>query len=39
MTEVLDGLKEGDVVVTGLNVTANPLVAPGSNPFGGGRRF
>lgn len=37
-TEVLDGLKEGDLVVTG-SVGATPAPA-GTNPFGGGpRRF
>jgi HlyD family secretion protein len=39
-TEVTEGLKEGDIVVTG---TATPQAGPGSaapNPFGGGpRRF
>ncbi|HSH95922.1 MAG TPA: efflux RND transporter periplasmic adaptor subunit [Roseimicrobium sp.] len=48
-TEILDGLKEGDVVVTGLTITgAKPAAAAaqtppgGSSPFGGGgsmRRF
>jgi HlyD family secretion protein len=42
-TEVTDGLKEGDVVVTGSNATdvpAGPQRPSGpSNPFGGGRRF
>ena len=39
-TEVLEGLKEGDQVVTGLIATSsNPATRP-SNPFGGGfRRF
>jgi len=40
-TEVLDGLKEGDVVVTGIvSTTPNPLLANqqqgGRSPFGGG---
>jgi HlyD family secretion protein len=41
-TEVLDGLKEGDVVVAGLNVTtpqantAGPSRGPMGSPFGGG---
>jgi HlyD family secretion protein len=37
MTEVLDGLKPGDLVVTGMilpKATSTP-----TNPFGGGRRF
>jgi HlyD family secretion protein len=44
-TEVIDGLKEGDVVVTGSNVApaADPTAGgarPGGSPFGGGmRRF
>lgn len=38
-TEVLDGLKEGDLVVTGSVGGATPAPA-GTNPFGGGpRRF
>lgn len=39
-TEVVDGLKEGDVIVTSVtvpNATARP--AGTNNPFGGGRRF
>jgi len=38
-TEVLEGLKEGDRVVTGMTESgAGPT--PASNPFGGGpRRF
>jgi HlyD family secretion protein len=35
-TEVLDGLKEGDVVITGLTQLAP--AAPAANPFGGVRR-
>ncbi len=40
-TEVLSGLKEGDIVVTGINQTAgNGNAGPPRNPFGGGfRRF
>jgi HlyD family secretion protein len=40
-TEVLDGLKEGDQVVTGTTSTSTQTTAPASNPFGGGgpRRF
>jgi len=40
-TEILDGLKEGDVVVTGLRTTTQAAAAaPPANPFtfGGGRR-
>ncbi len=41
-TEVLDGLKVGDVVVTGVTVTQASPTMPTSNPLsggGGGRRF
>lgn len=40
-TQVLDGLKEGDEVVVGQNITTQQQQAGGSNPFGGGggRRF
>lgn len=39
-TEVIDGLKEGDVVVTSVSVpNAAPSGRPAANPFGGGRRF
>ena len=39
-TEVLDGLKEGDQVVTGATSTSTQTTTPASNPFGGGpRRF
>jgi len=38
-TEVLDGLKEGDIVVTGIKQPQGAAPAPaGSSPFGGGRR-
>ncbi len=39
-TEITDGLKEGDEVITGENILASASAqsAP-SNPFGGGRRF
>ncbi len=38
-TEVVDGLKEGDVVVTGVAMTESAQAQP-TNPFGGGfRRF
>jgi len=39
-TEVLEGLNEGDMVVTGVNLPASAAAAtmrpPGGNPFGGG---
>jgi HlyD family secretion protein len=40
-TEITEGLKEGDVVVTSSNIVAPPTTGPSaSNPFGGGsRRF
>ncbi len=39
-TEVVDGLKEGDEVITGQNFSAGMSGQSGpSNPFGGGRRF
>jgi HlyD family secretion protein len=38
-TEILEGLKEGDRVVTGMS-ESGAAAAPASNPFGGGpRRF
>jgi HlyD family secretion protein len=37
-TEVLDGLNEGDRVVTGL-LTTQSVSSPTTNPFGGRRRF
>ena len=39
-SEILDGVAEGDVLITSVTV-ANPTraAAPTSNPFGGGRRF
>ena len=39
-SEVVDGLKEGDVIITGVssgNATSGPQ-APANNPFGGGQR-
>ncbi|MDQ6624071.1 MAG: efflux RND transporter periplasmic adaptor subunit, partial [Verrucomicrobiota bacterium] len=36
-TELLEGLKEGDVVVTG-TVQASAAARPSTNPFGGGGR-
>ncbi|HZQ48307.1 MAG TPA: hypothetical protein VFC07_14920, partial [Verrucomicrobiae bacterium] len=39
-TEVTEGLKEGDEVITGLNFSTGASSASTSNPFGGGmRRF
>jgi HlyD family secretion protein len=41
-TEIAEGLKEGDTVVTGQKITNNKSGAPAANPFGGGgmpRRF
>jgi len=39
VTEVLEGLKEGDRVVTA-ELSATPAASvPGANPFSGGRRF
>ena len=39
-TEVLEGLKEGDRVVSGMSESGSPSATPASNPFGGGpRRF
>ena len=39
MTEVLEGLKEGDRIVTGMT-ESGAAPTPASNPFGGGpRRF
>jgi HlyD family secretion protein len=40
-SEIVDGLAEGDVIITGIaqpSVTA-PAGQPATNPFGGGRRF
>ena len=39
VTEVTDGLKEGDKVVTAELNSASPAASPGTNPFSGGRRF
>jgi len=38
-TEVLDGLKEGDEVVTGINQPSDEAPGRPQNPFGGGRGF
>src|SRR5437588_1319919 len=35
-TEVLEGLKEGDRVVSGMTEGGSPSATPASNPFGGG---
>jgi HlyD family secretion protein len=35
-TEVLDGLKEGDVVISGVNQPQGQAQKPTTNPFGGG---
>ena len=37
-TEVTEGLKEGDRVVTGMTESSSPSNTPATNPFGGGRR-
>lgn len=37
-TEVLDGLKEGDLVITGINQPGASASGPSSSPFGGGNR-
>jgi HlyD family secretion protein len=39
VTEVVEGLKEGDLIVTAQLSTAATSSAPAANPFGGGRRF
>jgi HlyD family secretion protein len=39
MTEVTEGLNEGDLVVTGSNVVPGASPPPASNPFGGGGGF
>lgn len=38
-TEVVEGLKEGDKVVTAQLSSANASNSPAANPFSGGRRF
>ena len=35
-TEVVEGLKEGDKVVTGASANDSPAATSGANPFGGG---
>src|SRR5437762_5046043 len=39
VTEVVDGLNEGDRVVTGQISSSMTAPSPPANPFGGGRRF
>jgi HlyD family secretion protein len=39
VTEVVEGLKEGDRVVTAQLGSATAAPSPGANPFGGARRF
>lgn len=39
VTEVLDGLKEGDVLITSVSTPGTKATAPANNPFGGPRRF
>jgi HlyD family secretion protein len=40
MTEVIEGLKEGDLVVTAELTSKSPAASPPANPFSGaGRRF
>src|ERR1041384_4129116 len=39
VTEVTEGLKEGDKVVTAELSSATPAGSPSTNPFSGGRRF
>ncbi|HXC99349.1 MAG TPA: efflux RND transporter periplasmic adaptor subunit [Verrucomicrobiae bacterium] len=38
-TEIVDGLKEGDEVITGQNLSATSMQSGASNPFGGRRGF
>jgi len=38
VTEVSEGLKEGDQVITADLTAATPAVSPGTNPFSGGQR-
>jgi HlyD family secretion protein len=40
MTEVIEGLKEGDRVITAESSSKSPAASPSTNPFSGGpRRF
>jgi len=38
MTEVIEGLKEGDRVITAESSSKSPAASPPANPFSGGRR-
>lgn len=38
-SEVVDGIAEGDTIITGLTAGTATAQPPASNPFGGGRRF
>ena len=38
-SEIVEGLNEGDTIITGIAVTGGPAAAPSANPFGGPRRF
>lgn len=39
-TEVTDGLREGDTIITGIKQSSAPVLAPaGTSPFGGGGSF
>lgn len=39
-SEIIDGIAEGDIVITGLAPVGNAATSrPAANPFGGGRRF
>jgi HlyD family secretion protein len=38
-SEIIEGLAEGDVLLTSVNVPGAKTAAPASNPFGGPRRF
>jgi HlyD family secretion protein len=38
-SEIVEGLNEGDTLITGVAVTGGPAAAPSANPFGGPRRF
>ena len=38
-SEIVEGLKEGDTIITGIAVTGGPASGPSANPFGGPRRF
>src|SRR6266568_1446924 len=39
VTEVMEGLKEGDRVITAELASKSPAASPASNPFSGARRF